>query len=178
MTRLPLLVITTILMGITRPVEPAPCTSRDSHCTCVTGLRSLDDFARRFARAELDTTHMRAGVFLEATVRDIVDVDSTGQPVPERVGLTRSARTAFDFSVHRAWRRPGSVAAPDSVRFYVPKTSPCPLPAWIKGKTYLIFAYPAADTLTALTPCAMIFPVNFIQGQETITLLDSAFSRR
>jgi len=178
MTRLTPLTVAAMLLGIAGLPAAAPCAASDSRCTCVTGLRSLDDFARRFARAEMDTTPFKAGLFLEATLQRIVDVDPAGHPLPNRLDSLRDARTAYDFSVQRVWRRSGSVPVPDTVRFYTAKTSPCPLPAWAKGKTYLIFAYPVADTLRALTPCAMIFPVNFVQGQETITLLDSAFSRR
>jgi len=178
MPRFQFLAVGLMLIGIARSAEPALCATRNARCTCVTGLRSLDDVVRSFARAEMDRTPLQSGVFLEATVQGIVDVDSAGQPLPKGLAFLTDARTAYDFSVQRTWRRQGSVPAPDSVRFYVPKTSPCPLPAWVKGRTYLIFAYPVADTLRALTPCAMIFPVNFIQGQETIILLDSAFSRR
>jgi len=143
---------------------------------CVTSNAPLASLVHQFAAGKFDTTSLARGVYLEARLRSISHVESS--TAPARRDSFHAGRIAFDFTITHAWTRPGVAAPLDSVRFFAPAVSPCPIPAWKLDQTYLIFAYPVADTLRALTPCSAVYPRESKETAEAVAALDSLLVRR
>lgn len=166
------------LAGLLVPgaVQRADCIS-SRKCTCTGSSAPIARFVEAFAAGQYDSSAIRHGVFLDATVLSLAytdSIDSQGHRLPQFM-RTKVVRR---FRVDRAWTRAGEPEPPREIAFYTPAYSPCPLPAWKVGERYLVFAHSVSDTLRAFTPCGSIYPAKYTEAQDGFAALDSLLVRR
>jgi hypothetical protein len=134
-------------------------------------------FVRIVAKNEYDQEIVKRGMFLRASLVQVLEVDSLGRPVPDSLrGL--SGWLAHDFRVDRVWRKRGEPAPPATVRFVNGTSSMCPRPKWRVGRSYLVFAFRHRGQLKTLLDCQEEQPSEAPEVQRAFVLLDSLFPRR
>ena len=98
------------------PATAWPCETRTRVCDCAPADPS--DWARGFAQGLYDHQYIKEGVFLRASLVQVLEVDSLGRPVPDSL-RSLSEWTAHDFRIETAWRRVNGPVPPRVVRFVV-----------------------------------------------------------